>query len=100
MLGRLRFKRELLSFIVSLEYNVDISCDLYKLSLPYNSLLSYRFFINMQNSFIRLSAMIAHHFGIERAPTQSIKCLVLELSMELLISVLTSLKGGYKLLES
>lgn len=27
----------------------------------------------MQNSLIRLSAMIAHQFGIERAPAQSIK---------------------------
>lgn len=67
------FKWELLNFIVSLEYYSNISTDLHKLSLPYNSLLSYQVFINMQTSLIRLSAMIAHQFGIKRAPTQLIK---------------------------
>lgn len=73
ILDGLGLKCELLSFIVSLEYYSDISSDLHKLSLLYNSLLSYRVFINMQTSLIRLSAMIAHQFGIERALTQLIK---------------------------
>lgn len=69
ILDGLGFKRKLLSFTASLEYYSDISSDLHKLSLPYNSLLSYRVFINMQTSLIILSAMIAHQVGIERAPT-------------------------------
>lgn len=69
----LGFKSELLHFIVSLEYYSDTSSDLHKLSLLYHSLLSYGVFINMQTSLIRLSSMIAHQFGIERAATHLIK---------------------------
>lgn len=72
-LDGLGFKWELPNFIVSLEYYSDIYSDLHKLSLPYNNLLSHWVFINMQTSLIRLSAMIAHQFGIKRAPTQPIK---------------------------
>lgn len=73
ILDRLGFKSELLHFIVSLEYYSDTSRDLHKLSLLYHSLLSYRVFINMQTSLIRLSSMIAHQFSIERAATHLIK---------------------------
>lgn len=45
----------------------------------------------MQTSLIRLSAMIAHQFGVERAPTQLIEISGGGISLAFLISKLISL---------